>query len=402
MRLQSMACVAVLSCVVAPGWSESPAVMQVEPGDRVVIRPALPVDKGDRGVLPEGWRPTVEVALLLDTSNSMDGLIDQAKRQLWGIVREFAKAQKNGQTPTLRVALFEYGNTNLPASEGYLRQVVALTDDLDVVSAGLFALSTSGGDEYCGQVIEQAVERLDWSKDGNGYKAIFIAGNEPFTQGTVDYRVAVSKAIGRGVVVNTIHCGGYEEGVSGMWAQGASMGEGKALNIDQDRAVVHIDAPQDKVIIELNSKLNSTYLWFGDVDTRHEYARNQVAQDSLAASVAPAAAAERAVTKASAAYSNRSRDLVDAYAQDLDKLGTLDQATLPETMQAMTLDERKAYVETQSAERSALQAQIASLQLEREAWLAENAEPAEGEASLGDAMLGAVREQLTAAGFVVE
>src|SRR3989304_4542781 len=39
-----------------------------------------------------GQRPTVDVALLLDTSNSMDGLIHQAKSQLWTILHQFATA----------------------------------------------------------------------------------------------------------------------------------------------------------------------------------------------------------------------------------------------------------------------------------------------------------------------
>ena len=64
----------------------------------------------------------------------------------------------------LRVALFEYGNIGLPASEGYIRQVVPLTDDLDNLSESLFGLTTNGGDEYCGQVIDRAVKSLDWSK----------------------------------------------------------------------------------------------------------------------------------------------------------------------------------------------------------------------------------------------
>ena len=36
---------------------------------------------------------TVQIALLLDTSNSMDGLINQAKSQLWDIVNEFSLAK---------------------------------------------------------------------------------------------------------------------------------------------------------------------------------------------------------------------------------------------------------------------------------------------------------------------
>ena len=34
----------------------------------------------------------VKIALLLDTSNSMDGLINQAKAQLWDIVNKFSHA----------------------------------------------------------------------------------------------------------------------------------------------------------------------------------------------------------------------------------------------------------------------------------------------------------------------
>ena len=35
-------------------------------------------------------KQTIKVALLLDTSNSMDGLINQAKAQLWEIVNELS------------------------------------------------------------------------------------------------------------------------------------------------------------------------------------------------------------------------------------------------------------------------------------------------------------------------
>src|SRR5215217_6555899 len=76
---------------------------------------------------------TIMIALLLDTSNSMDGLIDQAKSQLWKIVNEVAAAKSgDGKQPKIKIALYEYGNDGLPASEGHIRQVSALTEDLDV------------------------------------------------------------------------------------------------------------------------------------------------------------------------------------------------------------------------------------------------------------------------------
>jgi hypothetical protein len=363
-----------------------------------------PDDKVKPGDKPpfEGKRASVDVAILLDTSNSMDGLISQAKSQLWAIIQQFAKAEKNGQTPSLRVSLFEYGNTGLPASEGYIRQVVPLTDDLDKLSAALFALTTNGGDEYCGQVIDEAITRLDWSKEPGGYKAIFIAGNEPFTQGQVDYREACKRAIEKGVVVNTIHCGSHGEGVRGMWQDGAQRAEGQYFNIDQDIVTRHIECPQDKRLVELNVKLNGTYLWCGSADVRRLNAQNQEEQDANAAEAGANSLGYRVAVKGSKAYSNYGRDIVDTLAQDEDALEKLKEEELPEEMQKMTPEERVAYVEKKKQERAAVQAEIAKLAKEREEFLAkEQKRQAEenGEKTLGDVVTAAVEKQLERAGF---
>lgn len=150
---------------------------------------------------------TIRVALLLDTSNSMDGLIDQAKAQLWDIVNELALAKCDNQQPDLRIALYEYGNDGLPASEGYIRQVIGFSNDLDAISEKLFSLTTNGGNEFCGQVIQTSLKQLEWGNNANDLKLIFIAGNEPFSQGSVSYKKAAELANGKDVTVNTIFAG---------------------------------------------------------------------------------------------------------------------------------------------------------------------------------------------------
>jgi len=348
-------------------------------------------------------RPVVDVAILLDTSNSMDGLIDQAKSQLWTIVNEFAAAKKHGLTPRLRVALFEYGNTNLPASEGYIRQVVPLTHDLDTLSEALFALTTSGGDEYCGQVIDEAVKRLDWSGEQGAYKAIFIAGNEPFTQGSVDYKQACAYAIQSGVIVNTIHCGDYDQGIAGMWSHGATLAEGNYLNINQDKAVIHIDAPQDSELIKLNIQLNSTYLWYGE---QGQLAKSrQAVQDENAAGYGLSSLATRVASKATGVYTNDGADLVDAVEAKSVELSTIKKEDLPATMREMEADERVVYVEEQAGKRADLQARIQVLTAERDAYVAQERRAkaeAAGEGTLGDAVVTSIREQLDEAGFEIK
>lgn len=350
----------------------------------------------------KGKRPAVDIAILLDTSNSMDGLIAQAKTQLWNIVLQFAEAKKNGKTPMLRVAVFEYGNSGLPASEDYIRQVVKLTDDMDKVSEALFALRTNGGDEYCGAVIKEAIKRLDWSSEPNGYKAIFIAGNEPFTQGSVSYEESCHKAIQKGIVVNTIHCGDYATGVEGKWKHGAEIAEGEFMNINQDRKIAQIKTPQDDIIIRLNAELNRTYLWYGAVNKRKAYAANQIAQDNNALSAG--SSISRIGTKAGKAYWNRGRDLVDSMTDEASILDTLDVTLLPEAMQNMTLEERKAHVKKLAAKRAEIQKKIVAATRQRDAFIAEQrkAMPVAAADTFGDVVEEAVAEQLDSFGFDVE
>lgn len=337
--------------------------------------------------------PVVQIALLLDTSGSMQGLIEQAKGQLWKIVNEFINARQNGQRPDLQVALYEYGKSSLSPAQGWIRKIVPLTNDLDKISEELFQLKTNGGDEYCGWVIKAAVEQLAWSKAPNDFKAIFIAGNEPFTQGPVDYRQACKTAIERGIIVNTIHCGDQATGLSTKWQDGALLAEGKFMFIDHNRAVVHFEAPQDKEIAQLGVELNKTYLAYGAAGAQNQ--SRQWAQDANVSSLAPSAGAsvQRALTKASVNYCNTSWDLVDACKEGKLKLADVKKEELPVEMQKMTETERAAFVETKTKERAQLQGKINRLNGERSKYVAEQTKQQSGTNTLDAVIVSAIREQ---------
>jgi hypothetical protein len=63
----------------------------------------------------------IQAAILLDVSNSMDGLIEQAKAQLWTMVNVMGKAKCNGETPQIEIALYEYGRDNNDLRKGYVK-----------------------------------------------------------------------------------------------------------------------------------------------------------------------------------------------------------------------------------------------------------------------------------------
>jgi hypothetical protein len=74
-------------------------------------------------------KPLVQIAVLLDTSGSMSGLIDQARAELWAIVNEFIFAKRGGVEPEVQVALYEYGKSTLAVTDGYIRQIVPFTTE---------------------------------------------------------------------------------------------------------------------------------------------------------------------------------------------------------------------------------------------------------------------------------
>ncbi|MDD5491899.1 MAG: VWA domain-containing protein [bacterium] len=316
-------------------------------------------------------RPIVQVALLLDTSNSMDGLIDQAKSQLWRVVNELSLATWKNQNPEVYVALYEYGNDRLDGSTGYIRKVLSFTDNLDTVSENLFALTTLGGSEYCGTVIRDAVTGLNWSHSPEVYKVIFIAGNEPFTQGNVPFRESAAAAADKGIIVNTIFCGPYQEGISTQWMDGARSGHGDYFNIDHGVRVVSIAAPQDDEILRLNNELNQTYIAYGEKGKIAKVAQEQ--QDSNQISYSKANLSDRATFKASKQYSSTasSWDVVSAVATGNVKAEELKKEDLPKEMQSMSPKEREKYINDNIQKRKDIQTRINALSNERRQYVAQ-------------------------------
>lgn len=372
-----------------------------------VVMLAVTIVTGFRSIHSENSLPEkkpskdqrIMLALLLDTSNSMDGLINQAKSQLWKIVNELAAAKcGDGSRPSIKIALYEYGNDGLPSSEGYIRQVSGLTDDLDLISEKLFALSTNGGNEFCGQVIKTSLNQLNWSASPADLKMIFIAGNEPFTQGSVSYRMACSVAKEKGVVVNTIFCGNFDEGLHTQWKDGADIAGGSYMSIEQNRKTVYISSPYDEQIDACNERLNKTYVYYGASGEQKKAA--QATQDENAESYGQANKVERAVSKSTHAYKNSSWDLVDAAKDDESVIAATPKQQLPPEMQGMSVEQRKGYVNQKAEERKKIQNEIQVLNKKRQEYIANHSSNENEESMLDAAMIKAIREKAKAMNFV--
>lgn len=342
----------------------------------------------------------IQVALLLDTSNSMDGLIEQAKSRLWNIVNTLTTLKYSGKTPDIEIALYEYGNDGLSQQSNYIRQVTPLSTDLDLISEKLFSLRTNGGSEYCGAVIQDASRHLEWGKDKNNLKLVYIAGNEAFDQGGINYKEAINDAMKNDIYVNTIFCGNSAEGINTFWKDGADYGKGKYFNIDSNQSVRYVATPYDDEISKYNLQINTTYIGYGSKG--FEKKMNQEKQDKNAKAVSSANYAERAVSKSKAVYKNESWDLVDKTKDDATALSKIKKEELPTELQNKSAAELKAIVAEKTKQRETIQKKIGELAKNRQQYIDSETKKTKTQDDLGDAIKTSIISFAKVKGYTVE
>lgn len=346
---------------------------------------AAPVD-------PRPGAKQVDLAICLDTSNSMDGLIDSAKLKLWRVVNDLARIDPS---PSLRVALLSYGNNSNDRGRGWVRVEADLTHDIDEVYRKLFELKTNGGTELVARVCRDALVDLKWSEHKGSLRIVFVCGNEPADQDKeVTLPSVVNLAKKKDVVVNTIYCQYGRPDEESGWKLFSGMCGGKHAVIDQNKRRPVIDTPYDREIRDLSGRVNGTYVPFGPGGAAG--IANQAAQDGNALKAAPSAAVERGGFKASGLYFN-GWDLGDRLKTDPKfDLKSIKAEDLPAEMRALSVEQREAHVRKKLAERAEIQGQMSALSAKRARYLeeAEKKLPIdEGERGFDEAVRAMLREQ---------
>lgn len=341
----------------------------------------------------------VQLVILFDTSNSMDGLLNQAKARIWAIVNEASTLTYQGAPVTLEIAMYDYGNSTIAATQNYIRKQLDFSTDLDLVSEKLFGLRTSGGLEYCPAVIVSSLKELNWSNSPQDLKLVYIAGNESFKQGPISTSTACELAAEKNVLVSTIFCGDRLQGINLGWKAGADCAKGDFFNIDPNQTVQQIETPFDDQIIEQNRLLNNTYIGFGEVAVSSK--SKQITQDQNAIGVSKMAETERYLVKSKSSYKNEAWDIVDANLADSTKIAMLKEEELPTEMKGMSVAQRQAFVKQKTEERSAVQKEMARLETARRKYIeAENAKTTQAKPDdFGTAVATSLRNNAKKLGF---
>jgi von Willebrand factor type A domain len=315
-----------------------------------------------RRPLPPQGR-AIEAVFVLDTTGSMSGLLEGAKRKIWTIA-----GAMGGGVP-VRIGLVAYRDRG----DAYVTLRRDLTEDLDAVWGDLRALRAEGGGdtpESVNQALHEAVTRMGWSDGPGVYRVIFLVGDAPphmDYQDDVAFAASAAAAASRDIIVNTIQCGSLPD-TTPVWQQIARLAQGQFAAIDQDGAMLAVHTPLDERLSELNRRLALTVIPYGDAAEQAEVA----AKSERALDAPPEAAAARLsyLAKRGGLANLGRKDLVDAAAAGEVDPGALAPAALPAPLQTLSAEERRKLVAEKVGERKELQENIAKLSAERDAYLA--------------------------------
>ncbi len=348
--------------------------------------------------------PKIEVVFVLDTTGSMDGLIQAAKDKIWSIASTMASARP---APQIRMGLVAYRDRG----DDYVTRVIDLSEDLDSVYAMLIDFQANGGGdgpESVNQALFDAIHRISWSQDPDSYQVVFLVGDAPphmDYQDDVQYPQTLAEANRRGIVVNTIRCG-EDPATAQQWQRIAALTQGEYFSVEQAGNAIAMATPFDEQLARLSASLDGTRLYYGTDAERDLKASKIRATDKLHAEASAAAQARRATFNTSASGAANQfgdGDLVAEVAAGRVDLEALDPALLPPALQAMAPAEREQLVQKSAHRRDELTRQIGELAQQRELFLASKVEASgKKEESLDYRLFETVRAQAEKKGLAYD
>jgi uncharacterized protein YegL len=310
-------------------------------------------------------KPRIEVCFVLDTTGSMSGLIEGAKQKIWAIANEMVSAKP---TPEIRMGLIGYRDRG----DEYVVKSFDLTSDIDAVYANLRSLSAAGGGdapESVNEALNEAVHKMEWSKDRSVLKIIFLVGDAPPHMDYANapkYPEICQDAMKKDLIVNTVQCGGMVQ-TTPIWQEIARLSEGSYAAIAQSGNMAAIATPMDAELAELNRKVGTTLVAYGDVAARRSLTAKQVAAEAAPASVS----ADRLAFNARYGVAVQGEgELLDSLSSGKVKLTEVKKDQLPTEWQKLSDAELKAKVEKQQKERAELQSQVVKLSKDRDDFIA--------------------------------
>ena len=310
-------------------------------------------------------KPQIEVCFVLDTTGSMGGLIEGAKRKIWSITNDLISTKP---TPSIKIGMIAYRDR----TDAYTTKNFNLTDDIDEIYGHLMKFKADGGGdtpESVNQALHEAVTKMSWSKNKKVLKVIFLVGDAPphmDYKDDVKYPETCKLAVKNDLIINTVQCGKIGS-TRPIWQQIARLSEGSFVALGQTGDMVAVATPYDKEIAALSDQIGDTVIAYGNAA-----AIDGVTKKLARAKAAPAPSkADRsaALSKSEGTVVTGHADLVQSIELGSVKLKDIKENKLPDKLKKMKPKEREDYIKQQSAKRTEIQKKLTELVKKRDSFV---------------------------------
>lgn len=319
-------------------------------------------------------KPAVEVAFVLDTTGSMSGLLEGAKRKIWSIATTIVDTNPDAD---IRMGLVAYRDIG----DDYVTRTFDLTTDIQDVYANLLEMKARGGGDWpesVNEALDVAVNKLKWTQGAETRRIVFLVGDAPphmnYAQDT-KYPETLKSAKQKDILVNAVLAGSARD-TERVWREIAQGGNGRFIPIPQDGGeIVVIETPYDDEIIILQKQINGTVIPYGPRATQKRV-EDRTRQLASVAAAAPSSATEMAsyLNKRSVASGEAvtgGGDLTTDVATGRQKVASLKDDDLPDDLRKLSAEERQKAVEKQVGTRKLLNEKLAALVAKRDKYVAE-------------------------------
>jgi hypothetical protein len=319
-------------------------------------------------------KPTVEVAFVLDTTGSMGGLIEGAKRKIWSIATAIVDSNPDAD---IRMGLVAYRDIG----DDYVTKTVDLTADIQDLYAQLLELKARGGGDWpesVNEALDVSINKLQWTAGDQARRIVFLVGDAPphmdYAQDT-KYPTTLKVARQKDIIVNAVLAGTARD-TERVWRDIAQNGNGRFIPIPQDGGqVVIIETPYDDDIIILQKDINGTVIPYGP-RAMQKHTEDKTRQLSEVAAAAPASASDMASylnkrAKISSEAVTGDGDLVSDVTSGRQQLATIKDDELADALRKLSPGQRAAALDQQMQTRKALNEKLAALVAKRDKYVAE-------------------------------
>jgi len=353
-----------------------------------------------KSAVPTEQPKRIQVAFVLDTTGSMSGLIEGAKRKIWSIANNLKDLEPS---PEVEFALIGYRDKG----DAYVTKTYQMTEDLQDIYGKLVAFQAGGGGdtpESVNQALREAIYDIDWSDNSEVFRVAFLVGDAPphMDYQEDQYPAIVRHARQKDIVVNAIQAGSMRS-TTPIWKEIASLGGGDFARIEQDGGMQVVETPFDAEIQRKNIQLNKTVIPYGDRTEKLRVREKTAGAIAAAPSVASDMAAYISKSSRASKVVTGTGDLTEEIMSGDLEIDALSDDALPKELKELSQSERTEYIYSNVEKRKAVQADLEGLVAKRDAWIANQRGEAEAPADAFDLKVERMIEsQAASKGFVTK